>query len=181
MIFCNVDHIDIEELQNLSREGAAAFLNGGASLFAAMAQLESGYLKVAGTTARNAIAHFDNAAPALGRLAVVVGGGYAWLKEEFRKLDAAEAARNVHLPVDQALVKEIVQGNLDRVIASCAGMSEELSAKLRVFADRAEKASDARRFDYTLAHETLGLWRAALERGQQISGLCMLFNLAGAR
>jgi hypothetical protein len=181
MIFCNVDHISIEELQNLSREGGVSFLLGGATLFTAMAQLEKQDLKAAAVTARLAISHFNTATPLLERLAQRIAGGYSWLSEDLRKIDAAEAARTVYLPLDAKMTTEIIQGRLDRVIVSCVTMARNLAAQLQILADRADQAPDALGFDYRLAHESLALWRVTLERGQQISGLCMLFNLAGAR
>jgi hypothetical protein len=181
MIFCNVDHIKIEELQDLSRQGGASFLLGGAFLFLAMAELESQNLKAAAASLRDAISRFDKATTALDRLANLITEKYSWLSEELRKIDAAEAASSVYLPLDKELTTEIIQGRLDRVIASCAVMGRNLSARLRVVADRAEQAPDTLKFDFRLAHEVLSLWRLTLEHGQQISGICMLFNLAGTR
>ena len=175
MLICNLCQFDPN--LNLSRQAGAEFFSAGASLYSTLAALEGADIDRAVSQGKETAAALNAASSSFLRLADLVRNQYRWIADETRRVDFADAARQVHLPPDSPIVRELTSmllaGDIVEVLVRFAQHIRECSAQVKGVAERIAGGDPVWDHEYRVAHELLRDWRELTIRGQFVSSVCL--------
>ena len=141
------------------------------------AHIESELPLEAAYSAADAAGVFGEVANQFRGLTETIVSEYPWVKEVVREASFSDAARDVHLSPESALLtditKQLLSGKLDSVLLSCADELSGFALDLRTTRDRLRSNNILLDLEYTNAHVLLSKWRAMIIRDQFVSAVCL--------
>jgi hypothetical protein len=177
MLFYNIDHIE-RALRPQSKAASSGFFMGSASMCRFFAHIESEEPLKAADSAAEAAGIFEASANDFRALSQLISSDFAWVKDAVREVSFADAARELELspesPVLRDITIQLVRGELDIVLQSCADTLAGFARDLRNAENRLLGINILQDLEYANAQALISRWRTTIVRGQFVSAVCLI-------